>query len=257
MTAKQRWVLGSTSLASVMVALDALVVSTAAEHDPAARSGRAPRRQSRTGPIGTRRAHDEPELDAPDGPGSPGRPAARGRGVPPRPTDSAPDAPEPHHRPNPALPHREPPEAPACRRALDTRPNATTKHQPPEGRSAAEKPAIALSIQSALVSTLEVPDADRYQLFNHYDAENFRQTSSDGRRGVVAADDVSVTITEIGRANVSFGLSSRRKRTSAPGTKPGIRGKAFCFAEVTCQRDRSAPLEHAVIRRRSTGGHAL
>jgi hypothetical protein len=29
MTAKQRWVLGSTSLASVMVALDALVVSTA------------------------------------------------------------------------------------------------------------------------------------------------------------------------------------------------------------------------------------
>jgi hypothetical protein len=28
MTAKQRWVLGSTSLASVMVALDALVVST-------------------------------------------------------------------------------------------------------------------------------------------------------------------------------------------------------------------------------------
>ncbi|HZO78632.1 MAG TPA: hypothetical protein VFB39_11360 [Solirubrobacteraceae bacterium] len=29
MTAKQTWVLGSTSLASVMVALDALVVSTA------------------------------------------------------------------------------------------------------------------------------------------------------------------------------------------------------------------------------------
>ena len=29
MTAKQRWVLGSTSLASVMLALDALVVSTA------------------------------------------------------------------------------------------------------------------------------------------------------------------------------------------------------------------------------------
>ena len=33
--------------------------------------------------------------------------------------------------------------------------------QPPEGRSAAEKPAIATSIQSALVSTLEAPDADR------------------------------------------------------------------------------------------------
>ena len=29
MTARQRWVVGSTSLASVMVALDALVVSTA------------------------------------------------------------------------------------------------------------------------------------------------------------------------------------------------------------------------------------
>ena len=29
MTAKQRWVLGSTSLASVTVALDALVISTA------------------------------------------------------------------------------------------------------------------------------------------------------------------------------------------------------------------------------------
>jgi hypothetical protein len=29
MTAKQRWVLGSTSLASVVVALDALVVATA------------------------------------------------------------------------------------------------------------------------------------------------------------------------------------------------------------------------------------
>jgi Tautomerase enzyme len=28
------------------------------------------------------------------------------------------------------------------------------------------------------VSTLEAPDADRYQLFNEYDAENFRQTSS-------------------------------------------------------------------------------
>ena len=38
MTAKQRWVLGSTSLASAMVALDALVVSTAPStirrHDP-------------------------------------------------------------------------------------------------------------------------------------------------------------------------------------------------------------------------------
>jgi len=93
-----------------------------------------------------------------------------------------------------------------------------------KGPSAAEKPAIALSIQSARVSTLEVPDADRYQPFSDYDAENFRHTSSCGRRGVVAADDVFVMITEIGRANVSFGLSSRRKHISAPGTKPGLRG---------------------------------
>jgi len=37
---------------------------------------------------------------------------------------------------------------------------------------------IALSIQSALVSTLEAPDADRYPLFNECDAENFGQTGS-------------------------------------------------------------------------------
>jgi hypothetical protein len=79
-----------------------------------------------------------------------------------------------------------------------------------------EKATIASSIQSALVSTLEVPEADRYQPFNEYDAENFGQTSGHGRRGVAAADDT-------GRANVSFGLSSRRKRVSAPGTKPGLR----------------------------------
>jgi hypothetical protein len=88
------------------------------------------------------------------------------------------------------------------------------------------------------VSTLEAPDADRHQLFNEYDAENFRQTGSylgvtyseqlliveitsledrDDQlkksflvetkvaAGVVAADDVFVMITEIGRANASFG----------------------------------------------------
>ena len=57
-------------------------------------------------------------------------------------------------------------------------PNATPKDQPPEGRSGAEKPAIVLSTQSALVRTLEAPDADRHQLFNEYDAEDFRQTGS-------------------------------------------------------------------------------
>jgi hypothetical protein len=53
---------------------------------------------------------------------------------------------------------------------VDTPPNATTKDQPSEGRSAAEKPTIASSIQSALMSTLEAPDADRHQLFGEYDA---------------------------------------------------------------------------------------
>ena len=126
MTGKEKWVLGLTSLASLMAALDALVVSTALStirrHDL---SETPRRRQSRTGSIGARRAHDEPELDAPDGPGlPPGRPAAPGRGVPPRRTDSSPDGPEPRHRPDPALPHRDPPEPRACRRAVDTRPNA-------------------------------------------------------------------------------------------------------------------------------------
>jgi len=91
------------------------------------------------------------------------------------------------------------------------------------------------------VSTLEAPDADRHQLFNEYDAQNFRQTSSylgmtyseqlliveitsleDGEdqvkksllvetnhnlvaAGVVAADDAFVMITETGRAKVSLG----------------------------------------------------
>ena len=88
---------------------------------------------------------------------------------------------------------------------------------------------------------LEVPEADRYQLFNEYDGESFRHTSGylgmtytdqlliieitflEGRddevkksllaeinrnlvvAGVVGGDDVFVLITEIGRANVSFG----------------------------------------------------
>ena len=46
-----------------------------------------------------------------------------------------------------------------------------------KGRSAEEKDSIAASIQTALVSTLEVPEADRYQLFNEYDGESFRHTS--------------------------------------------------------------------------------
>jgi phenylpyruvate tautomerase PptA (4-oxalocrotonate tautomerase family) len=122
-----------------------------------------------------------------------------------------------------------------------------------KGRSAEEKDAIASSIQSALVSTLEVPDADRYQLFNEYDAEDFRHTDGylgleysdrlliveitflegrdDGLKksllaeinrnlvaaGVVGSEDVFVMISEIGRANVSFGDGLAQR---APAAQP-------------------------------------
>jgi hypothetical protein len=102
------------------------------------------------------------------------------------------------------------------------------------------------------VSTLEARDADRYQSFTQYDAENLRQTSSHGRRPVVAADDGSVRITEIERANFSFGLSSRRKRTSAPGTTPGLRA-----ANLGGHRDDRIH-RHAAVQpyKRSGGGGA-
>jgi phenylpyruvate tautomerase PptA (4-oxalocrotonate tautomerase family) len=110
-----------------------------------------------------------------------------------------------------------------------------------KGRTVEEKAAIGASIQAALVSTLKVPDADRYQLFTEFDDENFRHTNAylgmeytsqlliieitflQGRddeikkallakvnanlvsAGVVGPDDVFVMITEIGLANVSFG----------------------------------------------------
>ena len=122
-----------------------------------------------------------------------------------------------------------------------------------KGRSAEEKDSIATSIQTALESTLEVPDANRYQLFNEYDKESFRHTTGylgmtctdqlliieitiregddDERKksllaeinhnlvaaGVVRADDVFVLITEIGDADVSFGkgLAQRTPAMSA------------------------------------------
>jgi hypothetical protein len=103
------------------------------------------------------------------------------------------------------------------------------------------------------VSTLEAPDADRDQLFNEYDAENFRQagsylgmtcseqlliveiTSLEARddqlkksllveinhnrvaAGVVAPDDVFVMITESGRARVSLGGGAA---PAAPASEP-------------------------------------
>ena len=109
------------------------------------------------------------------------------------------------------------------------------------GRSAREKDAIAAAIQAALVRILDVDDANRYQLFNEFDAGNFRHSGGylgldytdqlliieitiregddDERKksllaeinrnlvatGVVGADDVFVLISEVGDADVSFG----------------------------------------------------
>ena len=57
-----------------------------------------------------------------------------------------------------------------------------------KGRSVEEKDTIAASIQAALVSTLGVPDEDRYQLFDEYDAESFRHTS--GYLGLTYTDQL-------------------------------------------------------------------
>ena len=124
-----------------------------------------------------------------------------------------------------------------------------------KGRSTEEKDSIAASIQTALVSTLGVPEEDRYQLFNEYDAESFRHTSGflgmtytdqllmieitflvgrdDEQKkallaainrnlvaaGVVGSDDVFVLITEIAGANVSFGrgLAQRTSTSRSAG----------------------------------------
>jgi phenylpyruvate tautomerase PptA (4-oxalocrotonate tautomerase family) len=59
-----------------------------------------------------------------------------------------------------------------------------------KGRSAEEKDSIAASIQTALASTLEVPEADRYQLFNEYDGESFRHTS--GYLGMTYTDQLLI-----------------------------------------------------------------
>jgi phenylpyruvate tautomerase PptA (4-oxalocrotonate tautomerase family) len=109
------------------------------------------------------------------------------------------------------------------------------------GRTAAEKDGIAAAVQGALVECLGIPDEDRYQLFIEHENENFRHTGGYlgltytdqlliieitfvvGRddtvkkailaaihrnltaAGLVRGDDVFVMITEVGRANVSFG----------------------------------------------------
>ena len=96
-----------------------------------------------------------------------------------------------------------------------------------------------------------MPDEDRYQLFDEYDAESFRHTSGylgmtytdqlliieitfleghdDAAKksllaaindnlvaaGLVGGDDVFVLITEIGRANVSFGKGLAQRAPSS------------------------------------------
>ncbi len=125
-----------------------------------------------------------------------------------------------------------------------------------KGRSAEEKDSIAAAIQAALVSTLDVHEANRYQLFNEYDAESWRHTSgylgmtytehlliieitvSEGdddehkqallaeinrnlvAAGVVGGDDVFVLITEVGRANVSFGKGLAQRALPSPSESP-------------------------------------
>jgi len=124
-----------------------------------------------------------------------------------------------------------------------------------KGRSTEEKDSIAASIQTPLVSTLEVSDANRYQLFNEYDAESFLHTSGylgltytdqlliieitiregdddDHKKSLLAeinrdlvaagvvAEDLFVLITEIGDANVSFGKGlAQRATTSRPESR--------------------------------------
>ncbi|HXI79303.1 MAG TPA: tautomerase family protein, partial [Verrucomicrobiae bacterium] len=59
-----------------------------------------------------------------------------------------------------------------------------------KGRSTEEKDSNAASIQKPLVSTLEVSDANRYQLFNEYDAESFLHTS--GYLGLTYTDQLLI-----------------------------------------------------------------
>ncbi|GAA1940940.1 hypothetical protein GCM10009775_35980 [Microbacterium aoyamense] len=125
-----------------------------------------------------------------------------------------------------------------------------------KGRSRAEKQAIGEAIQAALVAGLGVPDEDLYQIFNELSQDDFRHTDgylglnythqllvieitflvgrtddvkkallADINRnlvasGVVGPDDVFITITEIGLANISFGrgLAQRAPVEEAPSS---------------------------------------
>lgn len=85
----------------------------------------------------------------------------------------------------PRFAHREPPEPCGCRRVIDARPS---EDQPPEKGARLRKSYARPSIQSALVSTLEVSDAGPNQLLNEYDTETNaggdpKQAKSDAVRG--------------------------------------------------------------------------
>lgn len=121
-----------------------------------------------------------------------------------------------------------------------------------EGRSRAAKEAIGVAIQAALVENLGVPDEDLYQIFNELSSDNLRHTDgylgltytrqlliieitflvgrsddvkksllADINRNLVAAgavspDDVFITITEIGLANISFGRGLAQRAPASP-----------------------------------------
>lgn len=110
-----------------------------------------------------------------------------------------------------------------------------------KNRDQQAKTSIAEAVQAALVSVMGIPNEDLYQLVNEYGPENFIHTDayldlkysvdllmieiafihgrSDGIKkallkdinkrlvatGFVKEDDAFVVITEVGRANVSFG----------------------------------------------------
>jgi hypothetical protein len=75
-------------------------------------------------------AHDESIYASRDGTGAPGRPAARGRAVLPRQTDSTPDRPGARQRPDPAHHRPDRPAPQACRCAVDPRPFVRTGGRP-------------------------------------------------------------------------------------------------------------------------------
>jgi phenylpyruvate tautomerase PptA (4-oxalocrotonate tautomerase family) len=95
-----------------------------------------------------------------------------------------------------------------------------------KGRSAEEKDSIAASIQTALVSTLEVPEADRYQLFNEYDGESFRHTS--GYLGMTYTDQL--VIIEI----TFLGVVTMRSRSRCSPRSTAIWSRPAWWVATTC-----------------------